>query len=1461
MSDIKISELPEVGSLISTDITPFVASGTTSKIRLSNLANTMPNVPSATSSSYSLTSSYSNYAVTSSVASRILGGVANYVPIWYTDTTLDSSQLYQLSNNIIIGGTTNPDNYKLYVIGSAKFTNGLNITGSVKINNLSEVSQTNIVNYNTSTGQLYYQNTGSFTASYSISSSYAQTASYSLSSSQAITASFITATNVWGLFGSNSILSASNASTASYVLNAISASYATTASYALTASNILGGTKNYIPLWNTNTSLSNSNIYQSGSNNIILINRTTQYAPGVIPESKLTVDGKILALEGIQIVGNEYPVPIISASRTDNSQYGTLTYNGWGDFSFNKSLLIGYNPQSFAYGNGYLYVSSGIGINKTGSNASLDVNGNAIITGSLSVTNLSNISQPNFVAYNTSTGQFTYASTSSFTAATASFVTASNVWGPFGRNSIISASYSVSSSYALTSSNILGGTNNYVTKWTSPTSLGSSVIYDDGTNVGIGMLADNNYKLLVSGPVKINLGGPSFRVLNNGGSAALYGGYTDPVLYPNSYFARADGANSVFKIPGSGGTMYFEGVSGFKMALSENGNFSIGTTADDGYRLDVDGSVRFKNGLIVTGSGIFNSLSLGTNPINVTTGYGNYISTVTYPIATEASTFWIKIISIDSFPQRIKLFIQAGSDNTLAYDEFEIATSGYGMPHHILRKPTNRYNESKIVGILTSNLLNTAIQEVWINVLGTADSNSYLPYIFMYSNVSLESLANMQASRTTTKPTKANGGTELIINNDKRTDYTIQTSAGAEFNGPVAVSGSLNAVNGVTGSLLGTASYALNAVSSSYALTSSYSVSSSYAQTASFVTASNIFGPFDRNSILSASYSVSSSNATTASYVVTAQTASYILNAVSASYSISASNSQTASYILNAQTASYVTTAQTASYVLNAVSASYSITSSYATTASNVLGGTTNFVTKWNTNTSLASSLIYDNGTNIGIGTTSPDSLLLLEKANINNVSLFKIKAHNGPTPSTAFDITYLNDAGVATVSYYGGNQSKIVLDGGNDNAGGNILIYSGSGELTTRIHGTSHSWLNSGSGNVGIGTNTPAYKLDVSGSLRSNNQVLFSGLSNISKSNIIGFDPNNGQLYYQTTSSLLPNTASYSITSSLALNNIITASADSTYLYFTKGNGSTFNVSFPTVGTATNADTASFVTASNVYGPFGSNSIISSSYSISSSNAQTASYITTAQTASFITASNVWGPFGRNSIVSASYASSSLSASYALTASYILGGVGSTPTLQQVTNQGSSTTVSTNFNGGLIVSSSLKVTGSLFLSASINVYSSSLTSTTGETNILAYNTASGKISYQSIASLGVDGGKYLPTTNTLTNISSLTMKSANYMGVFGGVYTVSGIFYMTPTNQNTVTSFKMTTPTDNVMGYFINEEDAAGTAYFHSGSVQSGLRVYADVNSNYVKISYYNTTAQTPVTCSFIFTYNYYTP
>jgi hypothetical protein len=102
------------------------------------------------------------------------------------------------------------------------------------------------------------------------------------------------------------------------------------------------------------------------------------------------------------------------------------------------------------FGQRAFFVSqSRVGIGKeTRLNATLDVSGSLIVTGSLTVT--SNVNAASF------TGSLLG------TAATASFVTSSNVRGPFGTNSILSASYAVSTSFAATASfalNAGGGSN------------------------------------------------------------------------------------------------------------------------------------------------------------------------------------------------------------------------------------------------------------------------------------------------------------------------------------------------------------------------------------------------------------------------------------------------------------------------------------------------------------------------------------------------------------------------------------------------------------------------------------------------------------------------------------------------------------------------------------------------------------------------------------------------------------------------------------------------------------------------------------------------------------------------------------------------------------------------------------------------------------------------------------------
>ena len=138
---------------------------------------------------------------------------------------------------------------------------------------------------------------------------------------------------------------------------------------------------------------------------------------------------------------------------------------------------------------------------------------------------------------------------------------------------------------------------------------------------------------------------------------------------------------------------------------------------------------------------------------------------------------------------------------------------------------------------------------------------------------------------------------------------------GFESQGNSNITGSLIVTTGVTASLQGTASWAQNAITASFITT---------AQTASYVL-----------NAVSASRATSASradSALSASFATTAATASYILNAVSASFATSASRAVSASRADSALSSSFATTAATASYVLNSVSASFSNTASYVNT-------------------------------------------------------------------------------------------------------------------------------------------------------------------------------------------------------------------------------------------------------------------------------------------------------------------------------------------------------------------------------------------------------------------------------------------------------------------------------------------------------------------------------------------------
>jgi len=138
--------------------------------------------------------------------------------------------------------------------------------------------------------------------------------------------------------------------------------------------------------------------------------------------------------------------------------------------------------------------------------------------------------------------------------------------------------------------------------------------------------------------------------------------------------------------------------------------------------------------------------------------------------------------------------------------------------------------------------------------------------------------------------------------------------------------------------------------------------------------------------------------------------------------------------------------------------------------------GTTNQIAKWTNSTTLGNSIIFDNGTNVGIGTTMPKATLDVHGESIfrSYSTLFITTATNGPVftftnaskPTAAswgFGVPgYLN--ATAFFIYDNANQvSPFTIEQG---AGANSLYFKKGG-------------------NVGIGTSTPTNKLTVAGNVQ----------------------------------------------------------------------------------------------------------------------------------------------------------------------------------------------------------------------------------------------------------------------------------------------------------------------------------------------------------------------------------------
>jgi hypothetical protein len=159
-------------------------------------------------------------------------------------------------------------------------------------------------------------------------------------------------------------------------------------------------------------------------------------------------------------------------------------------------------------------------------------------------------------------------------------------------------------------------------------------------------------------------------------------------------------------------------------------------------------------------------------------------------------------------------------------------------------------------------------------------------------------------------------------------------------------------------------------------------------------------------------------------------------------------------------------------------------------TVLSALSTTTNYVLKQSSTVgTLINSQIFDNGTNVGIGTTSPSALLSLQTFN-NYAAIFN--TGNIPSSNTAIGI--------------GGYTTSL---GG---SGGTIRVYHNHGstlasEMAFEVNGNFEAMRIVDTGNVGIGTSSPTAKLHVSAGDAS--LALFGPNTSYNGSLYVGASPN----------------------------------------------------------------------------------------------------------------------------------------------------------------------------------------------------------------------------------------------------------------------------------------------------------------------------------------------------------------